>query len=116
MACILSVSYDPSLLETRENLLELKGYSVSSAGSVSEALEYCNSGAPFDLFILGHSIPNSDKETLMKAFRSNSSAPIIALKRGSEMIVRGADIVIEPDPHTLLSSVASLLAGKSTAA
>ena len=116
MASILSVSYDPSLLETRQGLLESKGHSVVSVSSVSEAVESCNNGTPFDLFLLGHSIPDRDKELLIKVFRSNFAGPVVALKRGSEAQVRGADLEIDPDPPLLLYAVATLLRGKSTAA
>ncbi len=116
MTRILSVSYDVSLLHTRQGLLESKGYVVASAGRLSEALDHCNSGTQFDLFILGHSIPDSDKEMLITVFRANYPAPVLALKRGSEASVRGADLAIDPDPRVLLSSVATLVRGKGAAA
>src|SRR5690348_11946100 len=70
---ILSVSYDPSLLATRGMLLEQRGYSVTSALGFSRAIEHCRASG-FDLFILGHSIPEMDKLELMKTFRGNCPA------------------------------------------
>jgi DNA-binding NarL/FixJ family response regulator len=113
---VLSVSYDRLLLETRHGLLESRGYSVASARRLSEALDYCNSGTQFDLFILCHSIPDSDKEMLIKAFRANHSALVLGLKRRWAASVRGADLVIDPDPRLLLRSVATIVRGKGTAA
>jgi CheY-like chemotaxis protein len=96
--------------------LDSKGYAVTSAYSLSEALDYCNGGTQFNLLILCHSIPYSEKEMMIKGFRANCPAPVLALKRGSEGAVRGADLVIDPDPRVLLSSVATLVRGKSAAA
>lgn len=61
MARILSVSYDVSLLGTRQMILQNQGHEVVSALGFTEALKQCQSSKKFDLFILGHSIPHSDK-------------------------------------------------------
>ena len=77
---ILSVSYDASLLATRQMMLELRGYTVISALGFTEALEKCKA-SDYDLFILGHSILKRDKQELIRAFRESCSAPILALER-----------------------------------
>ena len=52
---ILSISYDQALLETRQALLEQRGYSVTSVRGFTQAIAYCKS-KDFDLFVLGHAI------------------------------------------------------------
>ncbi len=115
MARVLSVSYDPSLLDMRQILLARKGYLVDSASDISQALELCNNSTQFDLLLLGHSIPNRDKELLIKVFRAKYPAPVLALKRAPfEADVPGADLVIDPDPDVLLRAIAMLLRDKNT--
>src|SRR5438477_9285934 len=109
MARILSVSYDSSLLATRQVILEAVGHEVVSACGFKEALEECERSGKFDLFILGHSIPRNHKQDLIVAFRSRCPAPVIALTRGDQVTVEGADFQIEPEPEELLSAVAQAL-------
>ncbi len=116
MARILSVSYDVSLLGTRRLILQDQGHAVISALGFTEALEECRRAAGFDLFILGHSIPHSDKEALISAFRAHSAAPIVALRRQSEKPVLGANFEIEPDPEAVVNLVTRLVASKVGAA
>jgi DNA-binding response OmpR family regulator len=107
---ILSVSYDEALLETRQLILQRHGYQVTSALGFQHALQACkDSSQSFRLFILGHSIPPSDKKALIKQFREHCNAPVIALTRVTEPRTAGADYYIEPDPTPLLALVASIL-------
>lgn len=110
---ILSVSYDEALLRSRHAFLEWGGYKVSSALGLAKALDRCNSG-PFDLFILGHSIPAADKAKLMKAFRSNSASPILSLWHQHEPIVEDAEyLAFSDNPDDLLRSVAAIFARRA---
>jgi len=105
---ILSVSYDVSLLATRQLMLELKGHQVTSALGFTDALEHCKN-AGFDLFVLGHSIPVKDKQSLIKAFKENCPAPILSLERTDEERV-SCDFHVSPDkPEELLQKVATIL-------
>ena len=109
MARILSVSYDELLLRMRHLLLEREGYQVVSSRGFTESLHHCRRGG-FDLFVLGHSIPHSDKQELVETFRIVSRAPVISLRRNAaEELVKGADYHIEPDPEPLLEIVGRLL-------
>jgi len=108
MAKILSVSYDEALLQTRRMLLEAYGYDVISALGFTESLQHCNEGK-FDLFVLGHSIPRSDKRELIRTFHEQCSAPIISLRKITEEPVDGADFYIEPDPEPLLQLIRQIL-------
>jgi DNA-binding response OmpR family regulator len=95
-------------------LLEMAGYTVSSALGFTEALEYCNNGA-FDLFILGHSIPTKDKEHLIGVFRNNCAAPILSLERIGESRVE-SDFHTSPDnPEDLLNKVSEIFKFRDSA-
>ena len=113
MARILSVSYDNSLVRSREMLLEHEGYNVVSSVGFTASIAHCKEDG-FDLFILGHSIPHSDRQQLIDTFRKHCPAPIIALRRNAgDEPVRGADYHIEPDPETLLGLVSDIIHGTS---
>jgi len=101
---ILSVSYDASLLATRQMLLEMAGYTVISALGFAPAREHCN-GSAYDLFILGHSIPTKDKEELIRVFREHCSAPVLSLERWGEMRVESEFHASPDDPEKLLKTV-----------
>ncbi len=73
---ILSVSYNQPLLLTRELLLQREGYAVTSALGFTDAVKQCKAGT-FDLFILGHSIPDSDKRELVHIFTEHSKSPVL---------------------------------------
>jgi DNA-binding response OmpR family regulator len=107
---ILSVSYDGVLLATRQMLLEQKGYSVQSALGFTAAVEHCENGG-FDLFILGHSIPNKDKLHLIKTFHENCSAPILSLERRGEEEVPSDFHASPDDPAKFLQVVDDILSG-----
>ena len=107
---ILSVSYDGLLLETRAALLRHEGYDVVSAHGFEESLKCCMQGG-FDLFVLGHSIPQEDKLRLVETFRRNCPAPVISLLRAWDAPLDDADVHIQPDPRELLHAVANTLRG-----
>ncbi len=112
---ILSVSYDQTLLNLRRQVLESKGHAVTSACGLRDALQHCDSDTPFDLFILGHSIPHEEKEALLERFRANRpAAPVVALKRLGEEYVTGADAFIEPNPDQLLKAITKLISRGSS--
>jgi DNA-binding NtrC family response regulator len=112
---ILSVSYDQALLRTRHMLFETQGYEVVSSQGLTSTLEHCKQGG-FSLLVLGHSIPNEEKQTMVEAFRKACRAPIISLRRTvGEQKVDGADYHIEPDPEPLLKLVADVLRKRAAA-
>ncbi len=108
---ILSVSYDDVLLATREMLLEQQGHDVTSALGFTAAVEQCQE-SHFDLFILGHSIPDKDKLHLVQTFRENCPAPILSLERIGEKQIP-CDFHASPDdPGRFLRVVDDILARK----
>lgn len=108
---ILSVSYDRSLLWTRQLLLEQLGFDVLSAEGFSQAWEAAeNPRNHFDLIILGHSIPPADKKAIVNHMRDSSRCPILALLRPYETPVPEAEISIDAgDPHAFLNAVRKML-------
>jgi DNA-binding NtrC family response regulator len=118
MARILSVSYDESLLRTRQLMLEQCGHEVISALGFTDALRQCSEGGPFELFVLGHSIPVRDKQALVEAFRRNSRAVVVALKRpGEDLASTGADFQADPsDPAGMLALIAKIIQARANAA
>ena len=107
---ILSVSYDLSLLWTRQQMLKQLGYNVVSVEGFVAAIEACEaSNLNFDLLILGHSIPAKDKDRIISHFRQRSNAPILALLRPHEGTVQSADRSIDPEPEKLIAAVREIL-------
>lgn len=106
---VLSVSYNKALLRTRELLLRRRGYNVTSCFGFANAIAACKA-TKFDLFILGHSIPSSDKLELIKTFRRYCPAPVLSLLRKGESVEAEADSYVSPEsPEVLLDRVDELL-------
>lgn len=83
---ILLVSFDDRLLVKQRGRLEQQGYTVTSALRLKEAVIGCGDG-PFDLFILGRSIPQGMKKDLINLFRIRNATPILSLWGPGEQIV-----------------------------
>jgi CheY-like chemotaxis protein len=110
MARILSISYDPALLHTREIILMQAGYEIKSALGLSEAIEACNEH--YDLMVMGHSIPESDKREVVRELRNRGChSPILSLNRFGERPIPEAAKTVEPDPKLVLEAIRSLLSG-----
>lgn len=110
---ILSISYDRSLLWTRQLLLEQFGYRVSSAEGFAQAWEAAeNEKNNFDLIILGHSIPPKDKQAIISHLRASCDCAILALLRPYESPVPEAAMSIDAgDPKALIDEVGRMLKG-----
>lgn len=108
---ILSISYDRSLLWTRQLLLEQLGYSVVSAEGFSQAWEAAEKTKPgFDLIILGHSIPPDDKKVIVGRMSATCDCAILALLRPFESPVAEATMSIDAgDPNAFLNAVRKIL-------
>ena len=115
-ARILSISYDPSLLFTRQAMLELAGYEVVSVEGFAAAIEQC-SGKHFDLIIMGHSIPQKDKRAMLAALHEHGlDAPLLSLLRHGEHKIPEATRAADPqDVEGLLDTVKEMLAERATA-
>lgn len=107
MANVLSISYDESLLLTRQLLLEQMGHTVHSAEGFSKAYELCAShGGHYALIVLGHSIPHDDKIAMVKHCKDACTCPVLALLRPFETPVPGADKSVDAsDPKAFMAAV-----------
>lgn len=109
MPHILSVSYDPTLLSTRQLLLESRGYEVTSAEGFVDAVRKCRSGS-YDLLIMGHSIPHTDKEAIVAEINEHCPVPTLALLRTDEPVLKEATESVDASrPDLLLKAVERLL-------
>lgn len=110
---IFCVSYENSLLIARRTLLERNGYRVTTALGFKESCARCEDGG-FDLLILGHSIPDSDKQRLTEKFRQTNNAPILALWRRNERVLDNANyLAFSDDSSELLRTVDVIFARES---
>ncbi|HEY6273539.1 MAG TPA: hypothetical protein VIX19_16285 [Terriglobales bacterium] len=109
---ILSVAYDKALLDTRAAILEARGYQVTSALGFSESIDQCERGG-FDLFLVGHSIPQVEIEKMIAVLRNNCRCPVLLLLAPFEPIANAAEhaeqVVVSTEPDELLEAVAKTL-------
>src|SRR5690348_1632528 len=91
---ILSISYDESLLRTREWLLRSAGFSVTSALGFTEAATHCHKNG-FDLVIIGHSIPRNDRLSLIERIKMHNHTRILSLRRQGEEPISGVHYSVE---------------------
>jgi hypothetical protein len=114
-ARILSVTYDQSLAATREMLFASAGFQVSSVLTTKEAMQLCTTER-FDLIVIGHSIPLSQRQLLVKMLRP-CDAPILALHRLGEPFLPDANYTFDStlSPALLLETVTNILKLKAAA-
>lgn len=112
---ILSISYDPSLLFTRQAMLQLAGYDVVSAEGFADAIEHCS--GHFDLIIMGHSIPQKDKRAIVAELHERGcDAPLLSLLRHGEHKIPEATRSADPrDVEELLNTVREMVAERTAA-
>ncbi len=110
---ILNISYDRMLLQTRSAILRVAGHAVRSArtfGRAVKLLECC----PFDLVVIGHSIPSGDIHRLVVTAHGNNT-PVLLMVRGTERPETEADsvFVAADGPLAFLRAISSLLHPKN---
>ena len=112
MPHILSISYDPSLLRTRQIMLERAGFKVTSALGFTEAQEHCQPDANFDLVLLGHTVPRKDKSALITLLKQRCNKPMLSIRRHGYPPVPEADFSVDSHegPEALIRAVKSALA------
>lgn len=106
---ILSISYDESLLRTREWILQGAGFNVTSAVGFTDASFHIRNNA-FDLVIIGHSLPKADKAALIEHVKAHNQTRILSLRRPGDEQVAGVDHSAEPlSAGALLEAVRTVL-------
>lgn len=116
MARILSISYDPSLLLTRELMLQQMGHVVVSVEGFSNARRvYERETSNFDLIVLGHSIPPKDKLEIIKCCGSLHRCPVLALLKANEPPLKGATRSVKSgDPKAFTEAIVEILQPRAT--
>jgi Response regulator containing CheY-like receiver, AAA-type ATPase, and DNA-binding domains len=108
---ILSITYDESLLRTRELILRKAGFDVTSALGFVEARSLCAANR-FDLVVVGHSIPVDDKIAILKFAKEGCSAATLCLRKPNSRVLPEADYSTDKtDPRGLVEAVNAALAG-----
>jgi len=78
--------------------------------NLKETAAHC-SRRSYDLLILGHSIPDSEKDEVAHTFRKHSAAPVLCLRRYLELGARTAEYhAAVEDPADLARTVGNVLA------
>jgi len=91
-------------------VLEAAGYTVVSELSLKKAMARYREGG-FDLVLLCHSIPASDRELLTQLLRDRiPRTPIVSVAPNLSTLDSFADATIGNDPNELLAGLARTLA------
>lgn len=111
---ILSVSYDSTLARTREMILSAAGLQVATYTDAEDAVQSCRRHS-FDLIVIGHSIPLSERRDLLTQVRRLCQTPVLALLRHGESPLPGADFVFDASqsPVQLLETVMNILSART---
>jgi len=108
-AKLLCISYDESLLRTRQLLFEQEGYEVTSAFGYVEGLEHCRAGH-FDVAFIGHSVPHVDKASLAYEFGAHNEGFIVATTLlGEDPIDRVQFLPSSVGPKMVIDAIRNLL-------
>jgi DNA-binding response OmpR family regulator len=107
---LLSVGADPSILSTRTDVLKRAGFNVTATTSERDA-QRTLSEENFDLIVICHSLPLSDRRKLMQAVRESKYLPKIVVINRSPEPEPAADASIHSldGPDRLLECIAELL-------
>lgn len=96
-------------------MLERAGYKVISAIGAERGIALCKE-SNYDLLILGHSIPQDEKQKLLAEFRKHCPAPIIVLRRNpGEQLIPNVDYQVETDPDALITLIEKIFNNRSAA-
>lgn len=103
--CILSISYDQSLLKTQHWILQKQGYDVVSVLGFVEAAEAC-AKVGYDLLILGQTLPKEDKAALAKLAKNFCGTRVLSLRGYGQQPIAEADYSTDQtDPRGLIEAV-----------
>jgi DNA-binding NtrC family response regulator len=111
---ILSISRDERLLRTRQMVLESAGWQVVPAMETDEALRRFQEQG-FDVVVLGHSIPSSERIWLaqtMKSIRSNVPIVMVCIQGDNTFSTKFADARVGSldGPVVLINAIRRLTA------
>jgi CheY-like chemotaxis protein len=108
---ILCISYDESLLRTRQMLLERARFAVTPVIGFTEAIERCKAEKKFDLVLMGHSMPQTDKAALIAIIKKHCPAPLMSIRKHGEQPLPEAEFSLDSqaDPAVFIEEVKAAL-------
>ena len=115
MAAILLVGHLAPLLRDRERVLRRAGHDVVAITAGQDHLRYATQ-KDFDVVIIGHAVPERQRQRLLQSLKSRSpQAAIVLFYRGSIQNAELADAVLNTDGKykDLLLTVEHLLSRRS---
>ena len=115
MAAILLVEHLAPLLRDRERVLRRAGHDVVAI-TVGHDYLRCATQRDFDIVIIGHAVPERQRQRLLQCVKSRSpQAAIVLFYRGSIQNAELADAVLNTDGKCkdLLFTVEHLLSRRS---
>jgi DNA-binding response OmpR family regulator len=109
LGVVLAVGFDPSLMTARILVLQSAGYVVIKASSLKQAVDHFHAG-DFDLVMLCHSVPATDRERLTSLIRaSGSRIPIVSIAGSLGECDAFANATLEDGPNRFLSGIRDAL-------
>ena len=90
------------------------GFQVTTVSAIGHAIQLCTA-EPFDLIVIGHSIPIQQRELLLQEVRRQCSTPTLALCRHGEPPLTNADYVFDSmeSPGLLLETAVEILKSRA---
>jgi CheY-like chemotaxis protein len=103
---VLQIAYYPSLLETRQALLEREGYTVTSALGNEQGVSLAGMGS-FDVIVVGFSTSHPDRTAIVRWLKQHvPDVPVVALLANSSEGFPEADLAtFSEDPREWLAAV-----------
>jgi CheY-like chemotaxis protein len=109
LGMVLAVGLDPSLMTARMLVLQSAGYVVVRASSLKETVDHLQSG-DFDLVLLCHSVPATDRERLTSLIRaSGSRIPIVSIAGSLGECDAFANATLEDGPNKFVAGIREVL-------
>jgi CheY-like chemotaxis protein len=115
---VLAVGFEPSLMTARMLVLQSAGYVVVRESSLKETVDHLQSG-DFDLMLLCHSVPATDREHLTSLIRTSGlRIPIVSIAGSLGECDAFANATLEDGPNKFLAGIREVLnkAAKTPAA
>ena len=110
LTVVLAVCLDSTALAIRDSVWRSFGYTVTTTGSIREAIERFKAG-DFDMVLLGHSIPAESRERLTFLIRaSGSQVPVASICKSFGDRDSFADATVGSEPSELLLGMGELVA------
>jgi CheY-like chemotaxis protein len=106
---VLAVGFDSSLMTNRIPALQSAGCIVVRASSLKESIDCFQSG-DFDLVMLCHSVPSTDRERLTALIRaSGSKTPIVSIAGSRGECDAFVNATLEDNPNEFVVGIRDAL-------